>query len=226
MFDAVWFYFPRIAFRRYAKLALREFAPDRAARIWSETLEQQKSLALRRPRYSLGTNFLLRYMEWDCALYRAIRAEGIAEDRARAVIEKINWDAFGPMIRLSFQCSRLRSSHLLTRVMWILDAMFAFIFTSPFQRKKYAHLDEIAFDVTSCPLAKYFKDQGAPELTNAAACRLDYQMASVWSMELVRAQTIAEGHSFCDFRFRARLAGQSAVVKSDLPKQSQHLDAS
>lgn len=225
MFDAGWFYFPRIAFRRYAKLALREFAPDSAARIWSTTLEQQKRLALRRPRYSPGMNFLLRYMEWDCALYRAIRAGGIAEDRARAVIEKINWDAFGPMIRLSFRFSRWRSSHLLTRVTWILDVMFAFIFTSPFQRRTYAHLDEIAFDVISCPLAKYFKDQGVPELTKAAACQLDYQMASVWSMELVRAQTIAEGHSFCDFRFRRRLADPGAGVTSGLTKQAHHSDA-
>ena len=107
------------------------------------------------------------------------------------------------MIRTSFHFSRLRSIHLLTRVTWILDAMFAFIFTSPFQRKTYSSLDEIAFDVVRCPLAQYFKDQGAPELTKAAACKLDYQMAKVWGLEFVRTQTIAEGHSFCDFRFRA-----------------------
>ena len=71
-------------------MALREIAPDKAARIWSQTLDEQKALSVKRPRHSLGTNFLLRYMEWDCALYRAMRLEGIAEESAKAIIAQIN----------------------------------------------------------------------------------------------------------------------------------------
>ena len=184
IFDSVLFYFPGRAFRRSALPALRELASSAAAeRIWSKTLEQQKSLAQKRRRYSLGTNLMLRYMEWDCALYRAALAEGVTEASAKQLIEQINWAAFGPMTMTTFQLSRLRSRHLLTRAQWVFDLMFLLIFTSPFQRQTYARADEVAFDVVVCPLAKYFKDQGVPELTHSAACALDHQMASAWGAD-------------------------------------------
>ncbi len=205
VFNSVLFYFPRLAFRRCALPVLAQTVPaDSAERIWRATLKQQQDLALKRPRYSLGANLMLRYMEWDCALYRATQAEGIAASSAKELIEKINWAAFGPMTMTSFQLSRLRSSHLLTRARWVFDLMFLFIFTSPFQRKIHSRPDEVAFDVVVCPLAKYFKDQGVPELTHPAACALDHRMANAWGLLLERSQTIAAGDPLCNFRFRAR----------------------
>ncbi len=204
VFDSLLFYFPGLAFKRYALPMLREVvAAEVAERIWGKTLEEQKRLRRTRPRYSLGINLMLRYMEWDCALYRASREEGMTESNAKAVIEKINWAAFGPMTRTSFQLSRLRSRHLLARVKWVVDLMFLFIFTTPFRRKIHPTSDAVAFDVVVCPLAQYFKDQGVPELTHSAACSLDYQMANDWGVTLHRSQTIAAGDPLCNFQFRA-----------------------
>jgi hypothetical protein len=203
VFDSLQFYFPALAFRRVAVPILREVAaPDVAERVWRKTLEQQKRLQRTRPRYSIGLALMLRYMEWDCALYYASQQEGISEASAKAMIEKINWAAFGPMTKTSFQLSRLRSRHLLPRVKWVVDLMFLFIFTTPFRRNLHPTSDAVAFDVVACPLAQYFKDQGIPELTPSAACSLDYQMAKDWGVTLHRTQTIAVGDALCNFQFR------------------------
>jgi len=60
----------------------------------------------------------------------------------------------------------------------------------------------VAFDVTVCPVADYFKDQGVPEATGHATCNLDYCMARKFGIELVRTQTIANGAEYCDFRWK------------------------
>jgi len=60
----------------------------------------------------------------------------------------------------------------------------------------------VAFDVTVCPVFKYFNDQGVPELTEPAGGNMDYVQAREWGVELVRTQTIADGAAHCDFRWK------------------------
>ena len=197
------FFTPGAAFRRSASHALaREVSPEQAARIWDATKSLQAELRKTRPRHSPGLNLLLRYLEWDCALFLAAKRAGLPAATAGRLVEDINWGVFGPVIALPFALSRLRSRHLRTRVEWLLDAMFAVVFTSPFQRTTVPSTRDVAFDVTVCPLAKYFRDRDVPELTRYAACSLDHRMAAAWGVRLERTRTIAEGHSLCDFRFR------------------------
>ncbi len=75
-------------------------------------------------------------------------------------------------------------------------------FTSPFCHRHLPSETGVAFDVTVCPLADYFKDQGVPELTVHAACNPDYCMAREFGVDLVRSQTIADGAEYCDFRWK------------------------
>jgi hypothetical protein len=65
----------------------------------------------------------------------------------------------------------------------------------------------VAFDVTLCPFADYFKDQGVPELTPHASCNLDYGAAREFGVELVRSQTIVDGAAYCDFRWKFPATG-------------------
>ena len=44
------------------------------------------------------------------------------------------------------------------------------------------------------------KDEGCPELA-AYICRMDFVLADMMNMKLVRTGTIAEGASYCDFRY-------------------------
>lgn len=206
---ALMFYFPSAAFRRAAGRRLAaSLPPETAAAIWRRARALRADLRTRRPRHSPGVDLIVRYLEWDLALYRAAQEHGVPKARAAALIEEIGWDVFGPQIKTAFDLSRLRSSRLRTRVRWVLDAMFFLIFTSPFRRRVLPSSDGLAFDVVACPLAAYFKEQGVPELTRHAACRLDDRMATQWGIGFNRSQTIAEGAPLCDFRFTLEKTGQ------------------
>lgn len=191
-----------MVFRRSALHVLKPALPRADMdRVWARTRELQRELRKTRPRHSLGVNLVLRLFEWDRALYGALRESGVPADDAGRRIADINWAILGPSTALNFSLSRVRSRDLRTRVCSVVDLLFAVVFTAPFRRIVHPARDEVAFDVTRCPLAEYFAAQGAPELTRHAACSLDYRMAAQWGVTLQRTRTIADGHPLCDFRF-------------------------
>lgn len=194
LFSAFLFYFPNHAFSRQARTVV-------PAEIWRAARSIQLSMKHTRPQHKLGLALIVRYMEWNVALYRAALEQGMEPSKAGELIETINWKVFGPPIELGFRLSRIRSAKALVRVRWLTDLMFMVMFTKPFARTVHRPSDAVAFDVTVCPLAGYFKSQGVPELTRYAACSLDHQMAAQWGLQLHRNQTIAQEHPLCDFRF-------------------------
>ena len=59
----------------------------------------------------------------------------------------------------------------------------------------------MAFDMTRCGLADWFRDQGVPEIATIG-CEGDYITAEFYTgLELVRTKTIAGGDQICDFRY-------------------------
>jgi hypothetical protein len=194
---------PRVAFRRAAlkHLAASSFA-NAHAKTWQRAVALQAELRQTRPSHSFGVNQFLLFMEWDAALYRAAQENGMAPAQASQLIEEINWEIFGAGTANVFLLSRLRSAKLQNRVQWVLDLMFAVLFTKPFRKQAVPSESGIAFDVLSCPVADYFRQQGLPELTRFAACNLDHRMARTWGVSLNRSQTIAAGDTRCDFRFK------------------------
>lgn len=206
---------PTIAFRRAAMkyLAASSLASEQA-RVWQRTLPLQAELRQQRPQHSLGVTHFLRFMEWDRALYRAVQEFGMGQEQASRLIEEINWEIFGAGTLNVFLLSRLRSAKLQPRIQWILDLMFAMLFTKPFRKQDVPVSEGIAFDVTTCPVADYFKQQGVPELTQYAACNLDHRMAQVWGVTLERSQTLEAGDGRCDFRFRIPTE-DSAVARNE-----------
>lgn len=199
------FYFPRSAVRQVAHEVMAEkLPPDTVGDVWDGAKHLQRDLKRSRPKYAFGLNFFLRYMEWDICLYRAAKAQEVPPLQAAELVEEINRRIFLPVNRVSYAVSRFRSSNTITRAQWIVDLMFKVLFTGPFQRRTYRREGVVAFDVTACPLATYFRDQGVPELTRYAACSQDHYMAQIWGLTLVRPKTIADGHELCDFRFQKR----------------------
>ena len=195
-------YSPDANFRRAASNRLKERFPDKSVQVWRSTRSWQSRLVPDRPRHSASVNLMMRYMEWSCALYRALQEHGMSQAEAAVLVETIMWDAFQPVPAALFKLSRLRSANRETRVRWLLGMMTRRFFTSPFCHRHLPSATGMAFDVTRCPLADYFKDQGVPELTEPAAGNLDYRMAREWGVELVRTQTIADGAECCDFRWK------------------------
>jgi hypothetical protein len=199
----LFFFLPSLSFRLVANkhLSLSSLASAKKE-ILQKTYSIQSEIKSKRPNHSLGVNMFLRYMELDVALYRVLQDYKMTKEEAGQLIEEIGWEIFESGVNISFAFSRLASSKLQRRVKLILDVMFLTLFTSPFNRKNLSAGDGLFFDVTSCPVALYFKEQGVPELTKYAACKLDHRMAQVWGVKLERSQTISEGSQFCDFRFK------------------------
>ena len=64
--------------------------------------------------------------------------------------------------------------------------------------------DVFDFNVTKCAYAEYYKALGEPELGYLFVCDMDRAMAEGLGsdLEFKRSQTIMQGGSHCDFRYR------------------------
>ncbi len=207
-------YAPDVNFRRAANRHLQAHFPDTSVQVWRSTRTWQSRLAPNRPRHSASVNLLIRYMEWSCALYRAVQEHGMSQAEAAALVETIFGDVYQPVPAALFKLSRLRSANRETRVKWLLGMMTRDFFSSPFVHRHLPSETGVSFDVTLCPLADYFKDQGVPELTPHAACNVDYLAAREFGVELVRTQTIADGSEYCDFRWKFPASGEEVTVRN------------
>ncbi len=63
----------------------------------------------------------------------------------------------------------------------------------------------IAFDVVRCPVADYFRREGAVDLCSASWCNLDYALAEMTREKLVRTKTLVRGDDRCDFRLKLEI---------------------
>jgi hypothetical protein len=66
--------------------------------------------------------------------------------------------------------------------------------------------DHLDFNVTRCRYAEFYKELGLTDLGFHMHCNRDFAMVVGFNgeLELSRSQTIMEGGSCCDFRFRKR----------------------
>ena len=66
--------------------------------------------------------------------------------------------------------------------------------------------DSFEMNVTGCRYAEFYKELGEPELGFLLVCSADYPIAEGLGpdIELSRTQTIMQGASFCDFRYKRR----------------------
>lgn len=195
-------YFPDANFKRAAIHNLQKHFMDKSGQVWNSTCDWQSKLAPSRPRYSYSLNHLMRYFEWNLSLYRALLEFDMNQVEAGEFVEKVAVEYYQPVPAAMFKLSRLRSGKRENRIKWIFSLMTKYFFSPPFVHQHMPSESGVAFDVTVCPVADYFKDQGVPpEITAHAACNLDFCMARVFGIELHRSQTIANGAEYCDFRW-------------------------
>jgi len=66
--------------------------------------------------------------------------------------------------------------------------------------------DHLDFNVTRCRYAEFYKELGLSDLGFRVHCNRDHAMLLGFNsdLELSRSQTIMEGATCCDFRFRRR----------------------
>jgi predicted ArsR family transcriptional regulator len=66
--------------------------------------------------------------------------------------------------------------------------------------------ERFGFNVTRCRYAEMYRALGIPELGAVLSCNRDYALIEGFNpaVELTRTQTIMQGASHCDFRYRLR----------------------
>jgi predicted ArsR family transcriptional regulator len=78
--------------------------------------------------------------------------------------------------------------------------------------------DRLSFDVTRCRYAEMYRALGIPELGAVLSCNRDAALIEGFNPDvvLVRTQTIMQGASHCDFRYRRVPGGRAQQQHAEL----------
>jgi L-2-amino-thiazoline-4-carboxylic acid hydrolase-like protein len=134
-------------------------------------------------------------------LVKALQAE-LGEEQANSIVRK----ALGPLYRgYGEQWWRTRRGGDLGEAVASAFDRFAAGDALVYEVVKRAP-DAFEVDVTECRYAKFYQEIGAPELGVLLTCSMDFPMAEGFgaNVQLTRTQTIMEGASHCDFRYRLK----------------------
>lgn len=154
-----------------------------------------------------GARMLVELVLADVALLRTLEAAGIEREVAVGVVGRGNEKMLAGGLKV-LGASRWMFGRepiaRLTRLCRLLNGVF------PFAPPAFERVDLpgsptlLAFDYTRCPMADASARHEAPDLCAEAFCRIDHRIAEVFEVELERTETLAQGCSRCDFRWRAK----------------------
>jgi hypothetical protein len=132
-------------------------------------------------------------------IVKALQAE-LGEERANAIVRK----ALGDMYRkLGEKWWRAKNTSDLGDNMASAFAMYAAGNGVDYEVIKQSP-DAFEANVTGCRYAQFYQEMGVPELGFLLVCGADFPMAEGFGgdIELTRTQTIMQGASYCDFRYK------------------------
>jgi hypothetical protein len=135
-------------------------------------------------------------------LIRAMQTE-LGEERANALVRRALGDLYR---RYGEEFWRAKHEGNLGKVMASAFAAFARGDAIDYHVRTQSH-DAVDIDVIGCRYAQFYKELGEPDLGFLLVCSADFSMAEGFGpdINLTRTQTIMQGASHCDFRYR-RLA--------------------
>ncbi len=132
-------------------------------------------------------------------LVKALRAE-LGEERANALVRS----ALGAIYRrYGEEFWRTKNEANLGKAMGPALATFAADNAVEYRVIEQSQ-DAFAFDVTACRYAEFYRELGEPELGFLLVCSTDFDMAKGFGADVgfTRTQTIMQGASHCDFRYK------------------------
>ena len=132
-------------------------------------------------------------------LVKALQAE-LGKDRANALVRKALGDIYR---RLGEQWWHDKESGHVGENMALAFASFAKGGALDYSVRADSQ-DTYEIDVTGCRYAQFYKELGEPELGFLLICSSDFPFAEGFGpdIKLTRTQTIMQGGSHCDFRYR------------------------
>jgi predicted ArsR family transcriptional regulator len=124
-------------------------------------------------------------------LVKALRAE-LGEERANRIVRKALGDYFRQLGKAAARKMDLEKTWKAFAAGDALDYKVLKISPETFE-----------LDVTECQYAKFYKELGEPELGFLLVCSQDFTFFEGYDgVELKRTQTLMQGASRCDFRYR------------------------
>ena len=136
-------------------------------------------------------------------LVKALQVE-LGEERANALVRNALGDVYR---RLGEEWWRAKESRHLGENVGSVFAAFAKGDALDYTVRAQSQ-DAYEIDVTGCRYAQFYKELGEPELGFLLICSADFTFAEGFGadIKLTRTQTIMQGQSHCDFRFRRQKA--------------------
>jgi L-2-amino-thiazoline-4-carboxylic acid hydrolase len=132
-------------------------------------------------------------------LLKALQAE-LGEERANALVRRALGDIYR---RFGEEFWRTKNEQNLGKVMTSAFATYARDDALDYRVIEQSQ-DAFAIDVTRCRYAEFYTELGEPELGFLLVCSADFATAEGFGpdIKLTRTQTIMQGASHCDFRYR------------------------
>ena len=132
-------------------------------------------------------------------LVKALQAE-LGEARANGLVRKALGDLYR---RFGEEFWRTKNEKNLGKSMASAFATFAREDALDYRVREQSQ-DAFEIDVTGCRYAEFYKELGEPELGFLLVCSADFLTAAGFGpdIKLTRTQTIMQGASHCDFRYR------------------------
>ena len=126
--------------------------------------------------------------------------EELGEERANTLVRKALGDVYR---RLGEQWWRTQQSRHVGENMASAFAAFAKGDAIDFSVRAQSE-DAYEIDITGCQYAQFYRELGEPELGFLLVCSSDFPFAEGLGpdIKLTRTQTIMQGASHCDFRYR------------------------
>lgn len=140
------------------------------------------------------------------SFHRALVSAGVDNRAATRLIADAAWCVFkkwGAIARLL--TGILARGDPRKRMPVCVNLFLRFPFSQPAYRFDLSYPDEdtVAIDMHRCPVADYFRSQGAADVCAGTWCTQDFALAELWEGELQLTGTLAGGADRCDFRFKS-----------------------
>jgi len=132
-------------------------------------------------------------------LVKALQAE-LGEERANALVRRTLGDVYR---RYGEEFWRTKNEKNLGKIMASAFTTYAREDALDYEVIGQSQ-DAFAVDVTGCRYAEFYKELGEPELGFLLVCSADFDTAEGFGpdIKLTRTQTIMQGASHCDFRYK------------------------
>jgi hypothetical protein len=180
---------------------------------WVQYTEREGTLP---PEPTVGSRMNVRLACFTMSFFNALLAIGTDRDYAIELVADAAWRIYRLWSNIALGLARLtpgKTTSLAFAVSKHGDQQGDVSLRFPFNAPGYLIEPVLAdggtgFDVVRCPIANYFRGEGAIDLCTASWCNLDYALAELTHERLVRTKTLVRGDDRCDFRLNYRTRGQ------------------